>query len=123
MSRWAGSVARGVEGSLDVVDLPDTVRVHLTRDDIEACAGEGVAPLAQPGLGSRNESCPFALVHGLERAPEGVPAPSLYLDERYEPPPADHEVDLDTTRTDVALEDAVAARFEVRGGTILTLVT
>ena len=106
-----------------MVDLPDTVRVHLTRDDIEACAGEGVAPLAQPGLGSRNESCPFALVHGLERAPEAVPPPSLHLDERYEPPPADHEVDLDTTRTDVALEDAVAAPLQVCDRAILSLVT
>ena len=93
MSRSAcpldGSVARGVEGSLDVVDLPGAVGVHLTRDDVEAGAGEGVAAPAQPRVGSRDESRPFALVHGPERVPEAVSAPSLHLDEHHEPTPAE----------------------------------
>ena len=106
-----------------MVDLPAALGVHLTRDDVEAGASEGVAASAQPRVRARDEPRLLALVDGPERASEGVTAPSLHLDEYHEPTSADHEVDLDAARANVALEDPVATLFEVRGGAILTLVT
>lgn len=90
-------------------------------DDVEARSAKTPRLAAQPGPGAADQACLLARMDRLFGSAEGVGTARLHLHEHHQPTPRGHQVELDPSGADVAVENAVAPADQQGGGAGLAL--
>ena len=90
---------------LDVAD-PDPLALDQDPHHIESVRVVRPAMTGDPDAGRTAQLLLLPPVDRLDGTAELVPAPSLDLDERHDPVPFDHEIDVPVTASEAALHHA-----------------